>query len=442
MLVNFLEEVMDLIKASILTLGCRVNQYESDFIMEELSKNGVEICHFDEKCDIYIINTCSVTAESDRKSRQLIRRCIKKNPEAKVVVTGCFSQINKDGASSIEGVDLVVGNNEKSKIAKLALDLYNQKQASFCGFDIYNGKFDTMSVGAPLTRTRAFVKIEDGCDSKCAYCIIPYARGSVRSNPPKNVISEVEKIASEGCCEVVLTGIETASYGKDLEGVSLASLLTEINKIDGISRIRLGSLDPYNLTKDFCKRIAGLEKMMPHFHISMQSGCTKTLNEMRRKYNIDMARERLEYLKASFDSLMLSADIIVGFPNETDEDFEKTYEFLKSQRFLHLHIFPYSKREGTPAATMKGQVPEEIKKARLHRLEEMQREIKAELLNEFLVSHTKTEVLFETYDGENVVGHTPNFIEVKAKSEKSLSGKLVTVRLTHTDGEYLYGEIK
>ncbi len=429
--------------ACVLTLGCRVNQYESDYIMQCLSSHGIKICSFDEKCDVYIINTCSVTAESDRKSRQFIRKCIKKNPDAIVIVTGCFSQINPQKASEIDGVTYVIGNNCKSKIADVVLSLLEKKPSPVCDFDIYNGIFDTMKVGAPLTRTRAFVKIEDGCDSKCAYCIIPYARGSVRSNRMENVIDEVKSIVRDSCHEVVLTGIETASYGKDFgDGTNLAGLLCEVNKIDGLKRIRLGSLDPFNVDKCFVDAIKGLNKVMPHFHISMQSGCTRTLNAMRRKYNIETATERLDYLKASFKDLMLSADIIVGFPGESDEDFEKTYEFLKNQRFLHLHIFPYSKREGTPASTMKEQVPEEIKKARLHRLEKMQREIKRELLEEFLSKHSEVEVLFESYDGEYVVGHTPNFIEVKAKSNHSLGGEFKTVRVLETDGEYIYAEIQ
>ena len=430
------------ITACILTLGCRVNQYESDFIMQELSKKGVKIVPFGEKSDIYIINTCSVTSESDRKSRQFIRKCAKENPEAVIIVTGCFSQINPEKARQIEGVSYVAGNNIKSKIASIAFDILEKKSSPVCDFDIYNGKFDTMKVGAPLTRTRAFVKIEDGCDSRCAYCIIPYARGSVRSNLQENVISEVKSIVSEGCFEVVLTGIETASYGKDLrDGTNLASLLHEVNKIEGLKRIRLGSLDPFNIDKTFVDNIKNLDKVMPHFHISMQSGCTKTLNSMRRKYNIDTAKERLEYLKSSFDGLMLSADIIVGFPGETDEDFDKTYEFLKSMEFLHLHIFPYSKREGTPAATMKEQVPEEIKKARLHRLEEMQKEIKSHLLNKFVKGNESVDVLFESYDGVYAHGHTHNFIELKAKSERPLGGEMKTVCNLSTDGEFIYGEI-
>lgn len=430
------------ITACILTLGCRVNQYESDFIMQELSKKGVKIVPFGEKSDIYIINTCSVTSESDRKSRQFIRKCAKENPEAVIIVTGCFSQINPEKARQIEGVSYVVGNNIKSKIASIAFDILEKKSSPVCDFDIYNGKFDTMKVGAPLTRTRAFVKIEDGCDSRCAYCIIPYARGSVRSNLQENVISEVKSIVSEGCFEVVLTGIETASYGKDLrDGTNLASLLHEVNKIEGLKRIRLGSLDPFNIDKTFVDNIKNLDKVMPHFHISMQSGCTKTLNAMRRKYNIDTAKERLEYLKSSFDGLMLSADIIVGFPGETDEDFDKTYEFLKSMEFLHLHIFPYSKRDGTPAATMPNQVPEEIKKARLHKLEGLQKEIKKRLLESFVLKNETTEVLFESYDGTYLLGHTHNFIEVKAKCKEHLGGKFKTVKVLSTDGEYVYAEI-
>ena len=431
------------ITACILTLGCRVNQYESDYIMQELSKSGVKIVPFgQQKSDIYIINTCSVTGESDRKSRQFIRKCVKENPNAVIIVTGCFSQINPEKACQIEGVSYVAGNNIKSKIATIALDILEKKCAPVCDFDIYNGNFDTMKVGAPMTRTRAFVKIEDGCDSKCAYCIIPYARGSVRSNPMKNVLEEVRDIILDGCSEVVLTGIETASYGKDLkDGTNLASLLSEVNKIEGLKRIRLGSLDPFNIDKEFVDSIKSLDKVMPHFHISMQSGCTKTLNAMRRKYNVDTAKERIEYLKSSFNNLMLSADIIVGFPSESDEDFEATYEFLKSMEFLHLHIFPYSKRDGTPASIMKDQVPDETKKARLHRLENMQKEVKKHLLENFVEKNEVVEVLFESFDGIYAHGHTPNFIDVKVKSENALGGKFRSVRITDTDGEYIYAEI-
>ena len=431
------------IRVGLLTLGCRVNQYESDAIMQELSKMGATVADASEVCDAYIINTCTVTAESDRKSRQFIRRCIKKNPGAVIIVTGCFAQVNPKAALSIEGVDFVCGNNGKSVIPKKVFELVNAKNHPECYMpDIYNTKFDTMRVGAPMTRTRAFIKIEDGCESKCAYCIIPSARGNVRSNPREFVLDEVRNIAKEGCREIVLTGIETASYGKDFKnGYTLGDLLKEINEFDGIDRIRLGSLDPAAVNKDFVDKIKGLSKVMNHFHISMQSGCTKTLNEMKRKYNIDMARANLDYLRESIPGVMLSADVITGFPNETDEDFAKTYEFFKNEKFLHLHIFPYSIRKGTVAAEMKNQVPDTIKKERLHVLSALQDKIRAELLADFVKTHSSVDVLFETTVDGYAIGHAPNFMEVKVKCDCNLSGKIVKVKLTNSDESYLYGEI-
>lgn len=431
-------------KACIYTLGCRVNQYESDAIMQELKRYGAEICSYADSCDICIINTCSVTAESDRKSKQIIRRLVNKNPHAVVIVTGCFSQINPESAMKIDGVSLVCGNNDKSIIAKKAIELFKEK-SSFCQLimsDINSGNFDVMSVGAPLTRTRAFIKIQDGCNSKCAYCIIPYARGKVRSNSPKNILAEARNIVNEGCYEIVFTGIETASYGKETNNRhSLADLLIEANKIEGLKRIRLGSLDPSAITEEFVDKIKNLDKIMPHFHISMQSGCTKTLKEMRRKYNIEMAKKSIELLREAFPNVMLSADVITGFPNESDEDFLKTLEFFNEQKFLHLHIFPYSKRAGTPASTMKNQVPDETKKERLHKLDIQQAEIKHSLLNSFVKENDVTEVLFESYDGEYILGHTPNFIEVKVKSPKARSGEFINVRPICTDGQIVFGEL-
>ncbi len=430
------------ITACVLTLGCRVNQYESDAIMQELSKNGVTIAKGNEKCDIYIINTCSVTAESDRKSRQLIRRCAK-NKDAVVIVTGCYSQINPEEALKIEGVSFVFGNNAKSQIAKKAIELYHKKQEpNIYVPDIFSSSFDVMHVGAPMSRTRAFIKIQDGCESKCAYCIIPYARGNVRSNSPENIINEVKDIVSEGCHEVVLTGIETASYGKDFKnGYSLGDLLTEINEIEGLERIRLGSLDPASITRELVDKIKGLNKVMPHFHISMQNGSTRILNLMKRKYNMDMARNNIHYLKEAIPNAMLSADIITGFPTENDDDFKETLDFFKEERFLHLHIFPYSKRQGTVASTMSGQVPEEIKKARLHKLEDLENEIKLELLQSYIDKNQALEILFETYDGEYNVGHSREFIEVKVKSSCSLSNKILKVMPVHQENGLIYGEI-
>ena len=434
---------MNGIKASVITLGCRVNQYESDAIMQELSKGGATICSGNEVCDIYVINTCSVTSESDRKSRQLIRRCISKNKDAVIIVTGCFSQINPEKALKIDGVDFVCGNNAKSMIANKALELYNKKATpSMYVPDIFDCEFDVMQVGAPLTRTRAFIKIQDGCESKCAYCIIPYARGNVRSNSPKNVIDEVKNIVSEGCYEVVLTGIETAAYGRDFKnGYGLGDLLTEINEIKGLRRIRLGSLDPASITKDFVDKICTLDKVMHHFHISMQSGSTKVLNLMKRKYNIEMARRNIRYLKERMPDAMLSADIITGFPQETDEDFEDTLEFFRLERFLHIHIFPYSKREVTVAATMSGQLDECIKKERLHALSKQQDIIRQKILSDVVNSGKELEVLCEAFDGEFITGHTDNFLEVKIPSDKKISNEFVMVKPVKSDEAYIYAEI-
>lgn len=431
------------IKASILTLGCRVNQYESDAIMQELAKYGVKICQSDEICDIYIINTCTVTAESDRKSRQFIRRCASKNPDAVIIVTGCYAQINPSEALAIDGVDFVCGNNGKSIIAKKALELLDGKREKALFMpDIYNASFDKMQVCAPLTRTRAFIKIQDGCESKCAYCIIPKARGNIRSDSRENILSEVRGAVSEGCVEVVLTGIETASYGRDFKnGYSLLDLLCEVNEIEGLKRIRLGSIDPVEVTKKFVDTISSLDKVMPHFHLSMQSGCTKTLNSMRRKYNIDMARANIEYLRSKIPNVMLSADVITGFPGESDEDFEKTIEFFKEEKFMRLHIFPYSRRKDTVAYDMPNQVEESVKKDRLKKLSLLAKDIRYELLSEYIKANENVDVLFEAFDGEYVTGHSPSFIEIKAKYRENLSGKIVNVKLISSDDERIYGEI-
>lgn len=431
-------------KACIYTLGCRVNQYESDAIMQELKKLDAQIVSPSDECDICIINTCSVTAESDRKSKQIVRRMVSKNPNSVIIVTGCYSQINPQDAMKIEGVSLVCGNNDKSLIAKKAIELYRNRSldCQLIMSDINSGLFDVMRVGAPLNRTRAFIKIQDGCNSKCAYCIIPYARGKIRSNSIENILAEARDIVSEGCHEIVFTGIETAAFGKDTNNKhSLGDLLTEANKIEGLKRIRLGSLDPSAISSDLVHTFKSLDKLMPHFHISMQSGCTKTLNEMRRKYNAEMAKKSIGQLKAAFPNLMLSADVITGFPGETEEDFTQTLEFFKEQKFLHLHIFPYSKRVGTPAAEMENQVPDDIKKERLHRLEAQQKKIKLELLSDFINKTAQIEVLFESYDGEFALGHSPNFIEVRVKSSCPLGGKFIKVKPIRTDGEAVFGEI-
>ena len=430
--------------AGIYTLGCKVNQYESQAIAEALESKGFDICPPSDVCDVYIINTCTVTAESDRKARQFIRRAITKNPAAYVIVTGCMAQTAMESVAAIEGVDAVIGNTDKLSAADVAYRLTENGKKNDSAFlsveDIDSAPFEKMNITC-FERTRAYVKIEDGCESKCTYCIIPYARGKIRSKAPEDVISEVTLLTSGGCREVVLTGIETASYGKDIEGTDLASLLTSINDIEGIGRVRLGSLDPSLIKKEFVERIAPLSCLAPHFHLSLQSGSNRVLAAMKRKYNAEMAMRAIELLREYIPSVKFTTDIIVGFPDETEKDFEDTVEFVKKAGFLTTHIFPYSKRKGTPAATMSGQISKEEKSRRLHLLSEIEADSRRSILeNEVRTSPIK-QVLFETWRDGVCVGHSDDFIEVHVPSPTPLHAKLLNVRLTHSDTDICYGEL-
>ena len=290
-------------------------------------------------------------------------------------------------------------------------------------------------------RTRAYVKIEDGCENRCAYCIIPSARGKVRSKAPQSIISEVEALVKNGCKEIVLTGIETASYGKDLGDVTLADLLCRVDKIEGLERIRLGSLDPSLITPNFVDKIAGLTKLAPHFHLSLQSGSSRILALMRRKYNADMAMNAIKLLRTSIPDVCFTTDVIVGFPQETDEDFNKTVQFVKDAGFLTVHIFPYSSRKGTEASKMKGQIEKEEKSRRLHILEDVARRSNQDIILKECHRQSIKKVLFETFDGVYAYGHTDNFIEIAVATKKDIRSKLLNVKITHTDGELCFGRL-
>ena len=428
----------------ILTLGCKVNQYESEAIAERLTAQGFEIKPSTEECDAYIINTCTVTAESDRKARQFIRRAISRNPEAYILVTGCLAQTNPQNIAAISGVDYVCGNTDKLIIAEALCDLFergekNPKTEIFVR-DIDSAGFEKMEI-KHFDRTRAYIKIEDGCESKCTYCIIPYARGKIRSKAPQEVICEVTHFVKNGCREVVLTGIETASYGKDLEDYTFADLLCDINAIEGDFTIRLGSLDPSCLTEKFVNKIKDLKKLAPHFHISMQSGSSKTLRNMKRKYNADQALANMERLRSAMPAVRYTTDIIVGFPGETDEDFNETLEFAKKANFLMIHVFPFSARQGTPAAKMGDQVPQEIKKQRSAELIALEKGIRAAEFDRILAQSEAHTVLFESFENGKAYGHTPDFLEVCVKSEKPLHSEVAFVRLISHNGETFFAEI-
>ncbi|MBO7303501.1 MAG: tRNA (N(6)-L-threonylcarbamoyladenosine(37)-C(2))-methylthiotransferase MtaB, partial [Clostridia bacterium] len=383
------------------------------------------------------------TAESDRKARQFIRRAISKNPSAYIIVTGCLAQSSPDDIAKIDGVDFICGNGEKLLAAKRLLEYFNsdksKKAPEVYVNDINDADFENMTI-TKFDRTRAYVKIEDGCENRCSYCIIPSARGKVRSKPLQDIISEVEALAKNGCKEVVLTGIETASYGKDLGDITLAELLCRVDKIDGLERIRLGSLDPSLITPSFVERISSLKKLAPHFHLSLQSGSSRILALMRRKYNADMAMRAIELLRESMPHVCFTTDVIVGFPQESEADFNETAEFLKKARFLTVHIFPYSSRKGTEAAKMKGQIDSAEKSARLHALEKIACEARISILRDEIASSPVKSVLFETFDGAYVYGHTDNFLEVAVKSDADLKGEIFDVRLTSCDDSFCFGE--
>ena len=426
----------------IYTLGCKVNQYESEAIAEALEKEGFTISNHNDKCDIYIINTCTVTAESDRKARQFIRRAAAKNPLAFIAVTGCLSETRPDEVAKISGVDYICGNSKKlsvvDAIVRFAENGNKNPAPEISESQLETSGFEEMSI-SHFDRTRAYVKIEDGCENRCTYCIIPSARGQVRSKLPEDVIREVEALTRGGCREVVLTGIETASYGRDLKTVDLASLLCRVDKISGIERVRLGSLDPSLMTDRFVSKIADLKSLTPHFHLSLQSGSDRILALMKRKYNSRMAFEGMERIRKVMPNAMFTTDIIVGFPGETEEDFEATVDFVKRARFLSAHIFAYSKRAGTPAAVMKDQIPEDIKKERSARLIALQDEIRKEILSKEIGNEYS--VLFETHSDGFATGHTPSFIEVKAISDRSLQGNVRKVRIVRAKDGFCIGDI-
>ena len=426
---------------SFYTLGCRANQYESDAIAEELERRGFSVVPFGECADVAVINTCSVTGESDRKSRQMIRRALTNSYAENVIVTGCSAQIFKEEIEAISGNFIIVGNAEKNSIPDLAESFVSGRCPTGGVSDIFLAPYDGMTI-SHARRARAFVKIEDGCENRCAYCIIPKGRGKVRSKNEDDIIAEVTNIA-KSCPEIILTGIETASYGRDRgERDALERLLVKVNAIDGVERLTLGSLDPNILTDGFLTSTASLPSFLPHLHVSVQSGSSTVLARMRRRYNAEQLLEKLTRTREIIPGIMLTADVIVGFPGESEEEFLETVDFIKEIGFMHLHIFPYSKRRGTEAATMPGQLSHQIKHERAKRLSEIQKEIKRQILEDYIDQYRDggDEVLFEQKQRGVNIGHSRHYIEVRVPSEDDFSDRVVPVRLTRTDGEVVFGE--
>ncbi len=432
------------LRAVVITLGCRVNQYESDVIAGDLEADGFDIVPLGQTADVTIVNTCTVTAESDRKSRQHIRRAAAANPGSPLIVTGCFAQVSPEDAAALDGVSAVVGNGDKADIPSLARRLIAGEQGSKNVSDIMTAVYDNMTLHTPR-RARAYIKIEDGCENHCSYCIIPAARGKIRSKLPEIAVEEAKTIAETGCQEIIITGIETAAYGRDSGGAfSLLSLIRDLHHVPGITRITMGSLDPSLMKDDFLYGLTEIPSVLQHFHLSLQSGSSSVLRRMRRPYNASQAMERVQKLHELFPDAMLSADVIVGFPGETEEEFAQTVAFCREAKFMHLHIFPYSIRRGTEAASMPGQLPDHEKKRRAAELAGVQRDIKKNILKEYAEKHRDVPVyvLIEEEDNGFWVGHSEHYVEIRIPNTEPLdTGAVLPVVLAKAEEEFCFGKI-
>ena len=407
------------------TLGCKVNQYETNAMMQKMIEAGYKVVDFETKADIYIINTCTVTNMADKKSRQMLRRVKEINPEAILVAVGCYAQVAKEKLEQIPEIDLILGINEKNDIVKY---VEQASKNTYVSDVLHQTEFLDFGDVTYTEKTRAVIKVQDGCNQFCSYCIIPYARGRIRSRKPESVIKEITDVAKEGIKEVVITGIHIASYGKDFNTeYRLIDLLEEIQKVDGIQRIRLGSLEPTLITEEFVTRLRKLSKICDHFHLSLQSGCNETLKRMNRKYTTDQFRHVVELLRNAYPEVHLTTDVIVGFPGETEEEFNKTYEFLKEIKFYKMHVFKYSPRSGTVAAKMPNQIDGKIKEERSNKLIELSDENEKEYNQKYIGK--EVEVLLEEREGEYLKGHTTNYMVVKMKTNENLENtiKKVTV---------------
>ena len=426
-------------KVAFCSLGCKVNQYETNAMAQKFIEHGYEVVEFDEYADVYIVNTCTVTNVADRKSRQMLRRAKEINKDATLVACGCYAQVAKDELKKIPEIDLIIGNNEKNDIIQIVENHISQKGAEDLVSDVMY-KLDYVELGTTTytEKTRAVIKVQDGCDRFCSYCLIPYARGHIRSRKIENVIEEIKKVVEEGINEVVITGIHIASYGRDFKGenIGLIDLLEEINKIQGLHRIRLGSIEPTIITDEFVERLSKLDKICDHFHLSLQSGCTETLKRMNRRYTTEEFRDVTKRLRSKFPNAALTTDIIVGFPGETDEEFNTTYEFLKEIAFYKMHIFKYSQRKGTKAAVMPNQVDGKIKEERSKKLIELSNENEYNYNKKYIGK--QVEVLFEEREGEYLKGHTTNYIVVKHKTDKDdLVNKIAKVTVSEAKQDCL-----
>lgn len=423
------------------TLGCKVNQYETQAMCELFLKEGYEAVGFEERADVYVINTCSVTGLSDRKSRQMIRRARRKNPDAVIVAAGCYAQTAADEVGRIEGVNLIIGTQGRGNIVALA-EQAAQKKLNCVRDIMHTHDFEDLSVHAYSEKTRAYIKAQEGCSQFCSYCIIPYARGPIRSRPADAVLAEARRLAQAGYAELVLVGIHIASYGKDLGTGSLEELIREINEIEAVRRIRLSSIEPMTLDNTFLRAVAGTDKLCHHFHISLQSGCDETLARMNRRYTTEQFSQIVHGLREAFCDVAITTDVMVGFPGETEEEFAASLTFVEQTAFADLHVFQYSPRPGTPAAAMEAQVPPEVKHARSEKMIAAGHRSRDAFLRRFL--GREMTVLFEQEHAHKsgwYEGKTENYITVACEADHDLSGRFATVRLERVGDGVMYGTL-
>ena len=429
-------------KAASFALGCKVNQYESEAIAELFAEKGYEIVGIDEEADVYVINTCTVTNFGDKKSRQLIRKVKRQNENAIVAVVGCYAQTAPKELMEIAGVNLVIGTKDRAQIVEMVEQYDRANGVENHVSDIMKERvFEPLSIQKLANRTRAYLKIQDGCSQYCSYCIIPYARGPIRSREPQEVVAEVKRLAENGFKEVVLTGIHVASYGKDRRDTSLLDILKQVHEVEGIERIRFSSIEPNVVTEEFAQTMAALPKVCDHFHLSLQSGCDKTLKEMNRKYDTEKYRQAAATLRKYLPKVALTTDIIVGFPGETEEDFRESYAFAEEIGFAKIHVFPYSPKRGTPAAARKDQLLNAVKSERSHTLIQLSDRMAADFLADAV--GTDAEVLYERAVGEGIYeGHTTNYMKVHGRSEADLRNRIAKTHITRAEGEMLFGDVE
>lgn len=414
------------------TLGCKVNTYESNAMLKIFNDAGYQEVDFKQMADVYVINTCTVTNTGDSKSRQMIRKAIRKNPQATICVVGCYSQIAPEEIEQIEGVGVVLGTQYRQNIVEYVNEYLKTGKMIVKVDNIMNlKKFEDLNIDR-FKNTRAFLKIQDGCNNFCTYCIIPYARGRVRSRSKDSVLNQASRLVANGYVEIVLTGIHTAGYGEDLEDYSFYDLLVDLVKIEGLKRLRISSIETSQISDEIIDLIGSNEIIVDHLHVPLQAGCDETLKRMNRKYTTNQYLEKINKIRSYLPNIAFTTDVIVGFPGETDEEFDKTYDFIKKVNYSELHVFPYSPRKNTPAAKMPNQVNDHIKHDRANRLLALSKELNRDFALKQIGKSLK--VLFEKRDGDYLIGHASDYLKVKVKTDRDMIGEIVDIRIDKYDG--------